>query len=81
MIQTNQRLTNLLVFNSKVKCISCTRAYNKANKLRTQKLYLDDIRLMKHKGRCYKNSSQGPARVEEKACVEDAHRLLYDDVG
>ena len=28
----------------------CTRAYNEANASREQKLYLDDVRVMKHKG-------------------------------
>jgi len=75
MIQTNQCLTDLLVFILKVKCILCTHAYNKANKSRTQKLFFDDIRLTKHEDRCYKNSSQGPARAKEKVCAEAAQRL------
>jgi len=69
------------LFLLQVKCILCTRAYNKANKGRSQVKYIDDINVMKHEGKCYRNSKHGPAISEEYACVEAARRLLIDENG
>ena len=60
----------------------CTRAYNEANASREQKLYLDDVRVMKHKGECWRTpGSTGPAGAEERQAVEVARRLIYNDAG
>mmetsp|Transcript_12688 Transcript_12688/g.27557 ORF Transcript_12688/g.27557 Transcript_12688/m.27557 type:complete len:533 (-) Transcript_12688:47-1645(-) len=76
-------LTNkpiMVIYNS-IKCILCTRAYNRENESREQKLYLDDIRIMEHDGQCWRNNNTGPAGSEERQCGEAARRLLYDDAG
>ena len=76
-------MSNIDTFSnlSQAKCILCTRAYNEANRSREQKLYLDDIRVMKHKGKCWKTSTSGPGGMEEKQATEVARRLLYNGSG
>uniref|UniRef100_A0A7S2M0G8 Mutator-like transposase domain-containing protein n=1 Tax=Skeletonema marinoi TaxID=267567 RepID=A0A7S2M0G8_9STRA len=71
----------IMFVHTQVKCILCTRAYNKANRGRTQVTYLDDIKVMQHKGKCYRNSKYGPAVAEEYTCVEAGRRLLIDENG
>lgn len=64
-----------------IRCILCTRAYNKANEARKQKLYLDDVRVMEHEGKCYRNTHHGPANAEHYQAYDAARRLLLDDAG
>ena len=44
-------------------------------------MYLDDIRVMEHVGRCWRNSLHGPAGAEEYAAIEAARLLLFNDLG
>ena len=42
---------------------------------------MDDVRVMKHEGTCYKNTTHAPASAEHYQSEEAARRLLLDDAG
>merc|ERR1719491_1892407 len=71
----------LMLIHTQIKCTLCTRAYNQANRSRTEKMFIDGSKTFSHAGICYRTSSHSPAVSEEYSATQAARLLLMDDKG
>ena len=69
----------IMVIQHQTSCYRCSRALTKM--MEEQKVPMNKVQFtqIQHEGRCYKNTSIGPASAEEIACVQAATELLEDE--
>ena len=71
----------LVVLGHQISCWKCSHALTEL--ITTEQLKMHDVQFaqVKHKGKCYRNTTHGPAVAEEYACVDAAEALLFNKDG